>query len=116
MRGAIAFEGVRFAYPSRPDQAVLADFSLRIAPGQARQGMGGQEETRAAATSPPPTPSQTVALVGHSGCGKSTIVSLLERFYAPLAGRVTLDGEDLAGLDVGWLRDQLGLVSQEPVL
>lgn len=64
----------------------------------------------------PPPPSQTVALVGHSGCGKSTIVSLLERFYAPLAGRVTLDGEDLAGLDVSWLRDQLGLVAQEPVL
>ena len=59
---------------------------------------------------------QTVALVGHSGCGKSTTVALLERFYAPDAGRVTLDGEDLSTLDVGWLRDQIGLVQQEPAL
>ncbi|KAJ1555502.1 hypothetical protein HK405_001296, partial [Cladochytrium tenue] len=79
-------------YPQRPDVQVLKDFSLRILPGQ------------------------TVALVGASGSGKSTIVKLLERFYDPDSGNVTLDGHDLRTLNVRWLREQIGIVSQEPVL
>jgi len=59
---------------------------------------------------------QTVALVGENGCGKSTIIALLERFYDPDSGMVTLDGVDIKGLKVSWLRRQMGLVSQEPVL
>jgi ATP-binding cassette subfamily B (MDR/TAP) protein 1 len=59
---------------------------------------------------------QRVALVGESGCGKSTVISLLERFYDPEAGQVLLDGRDIRGLQVRWLRQQMGLVGQEPVL
>jgi ATP-binding cassette, subfamily B (MDR/TAP), member 1 len=58
----------------------------------------------------------TVALVGASGSGKSTVVSLLERFYDPEGGAVLLDGRDVRELNVQWLRSQIGLVSQEPVL
>jgi len=58
----------------------------------------------------------SVALVGPSGSGKSTVVALLERFYDPLAGEVLLDGTPLRELNVRWLRQQLGLVMQEPVL
>ena len=57
-----------------------------------------------------------MALVGPSGCGKSTVVSLIERMYDPQRGGVTLDGSDLRILNVSWLRSQIGLVSQEPVL
>jgi ATP-binding cassette subfamily B (MDR/TAP) protein 1 len=90
--GAIEFQGVSFAYPSRPDKMVFRDFSLRVPAGQ------------------------TVALVGESGSGKSTAVSLIERFYDPAEGSVLLDGQDIRGLDLGWLRSHLGLVSQEPTL
>nr|CAB3460819.1 unnamed protein product [Digitaria exilis] len=58
----------------------------------------------------------TTALVGESGCGKSTIIALLERFYDPDSGMITLDGVDIKNLKVSWLRRQMGLVSQEPVL
>ena len=61
-------------------------------------------------------PGQTLALVGPSGCGKSTIVSLVERFYDPVNGNVTLEGKDLRELNLSWLRRQIGIVSQEPVL
>lgn len=61
-------------------------------------------------------PGQTVALVGSSGSGKSTIVGLLERFYNPVSGSITLDGEDIKNLNVKSLRTQIGLVGQEPVL
>ena len=54
--------------------------------------------------------------MGDSGCGKSTIFQLMMRFYDPTEGRVTLDGVDLRELDVGWLRNQIGYVGQEPVL
>ena len=57
-----------------------------------------------------------MALVGPSGCGKSTIVSLIERFYDPVTGNVTLEGTDLRDLNLSWLRRQIGIVSQEPVL
>ncbi|CAK4682811.1 unnamed protein product [Aphanomyces euteiches] len=92
VEGHINLENVRFAYPSRPDVEVAAGYSLSIPAGQ------------------------KIALVGSSGSGKSTIVSLLERFYDPLEGRVTLDGHDLKDLNVQWLRDQIGLVGQEPTL
>lgn len=92
VRGRIEFSHVNFRYPSRPDALVLPDFSLTVEPGQ------------------------TVALVGTSGSGKSTCIGLLERFYLPLSGKVTLDDVDLADLNVKWLRQQMGLVSQEPTL
>ena len=57
-----------------------------------------------------------MALVGASGSGKSTIVQLMERFYDPIMGNISLDGNDLRSLNVKWLRDQIGLVSQEPTL
>jgi ABC-type multidrug transport system fused ATPase/permease subunit len=61
-------------------------------------------------------PGQTLALVGPSGCGKSTLVSLLERFYDPTGGHVTLEGTDIKILNLNWLRQQIGIVPQEPVL
>ncbi|CAB4481222.1 uncharacterized protein OCT59_003157 [Rhizophagus irregularis] len=91
-KGHIEFKNINFHYPSRPDVQVLKDFSLTIEPGQ------------------------TVALVGSSGSGKSTIVGLLERFYNPISGSITLDGEDIKNLNVKSLRTQIGLVGQEPVL
>ncbi|EES01319.2 hypothetical protein BDA96_03G288600 [Sorghum bicolor] len=90
--GNIDFSHVSFKYPSRPDVQVLSDFTLAI---PARK---------------------TVALVGESGSGKSTIIALLERFYDPDSGTVSLDGTELKKLKLSWLRDQMGLVSQEPVL
>ena len=59
---------------------------------------------------------QTVALVGASGCGKSTVVQLIQRFYDPLGGSVEIDGIDIRKLNVHWLRNRIGVVSQEPVL
>ena len=59
---------------------------------------------------------QTVALVGESGSGKSTVIALLERFYDPDSGRISLDGIEIKSLKVSWLRDQMGLVGQEPLL
>jgi ATP-binding cassette, subfamily B (MDR/TAP), member 1 len=90
--GNIELKNVAFAYPSRPEHKVCSDLSLTIEAGS------------------------TVALVGASGCGKSTLVSLLERFYDVDSGSVLLDGEDIRSLSVAWLRQQIGLVSQEPVL
>ena len=90
--GEIAFEDVKFSYPSRADIPILKGINITFAAGK------------------------TTALVGASGSGKSTIVSLTERFYDPLGGSVKLDGTDLRELNVKWLRSQIGLVSQEPVL
>ncbi|CAO2204465.1 unnamed protein product [Urochloa humidicola] len=90
--GNIVFRHVNFKYPSRPDVQVLSDFTLDI---PARK---------------------TVALVGESGSGKSTIIALLERFYDPDSGTISLDRAELKKLKLSWLRDQMGLVSQEPVL
>ena len=91
-RGELAFVDVHFSYPSRPNAPICQGFHLSVGAGQ------------------------VAALVGASGSGKSTAVLLLERFYDPSAGLVTLDGADLTTLNVKWLRSQLGLVSQEPVL
>ncbi|KAG7395438.1 Antigen peptide transporter 2 [Phytophthora boehmeriae] len=90
--GRINIENVRFAYPSRPEVEVCRDYSLEIKAGE------------------------TIALVGSSGSGKSTVISLLERFYDPMEGSVKIDGEDLRSLNVKWLRQQIGLVGQEPAL
>eukprot|EP00887_Chlorella_sp_A99_P002677 scaffold6.g2677.t1 len=92
VEGRLEFRGVTFAYPSRPDIIVFRHFELDVPPGQ------------------------TVALVGESGSGKSTVISLIERFYEPQAGQVLLDGVDIRTLQLRWLRDHLGLVSQEPTL
>ncbi|OQR96465.1 ATP-binding Cassette (ABC) Superfamily [Achlya hypogyna] len=92
VEGRIEFERVQFAYPARPDSRVYRDYNLVIEAGT------------------------TVALVGASGSGKSTAIGLIERFYDPLAGRVTLDGVDLRELNLNWLREHISLVGQEPVL
>lgn len=90
--GRIDFEDVSFSYPSRPDVAVLDKFSLEI-----------QKNTK-------------VALVGQSGGGKSTVISLLERFYDSTGGTIRVDGKDIKTLDQSVLRLNFGLVAQEPVL
>nr|CAB3446863.1 unnamed protein product [Digitaria exilis] len=90
--GEVEFRNVEFCYPSRPESPVLVRFSLRVPAGS------------------------TVALVGSSGSGKSTVIALLERFYDPSSGEVLLDGVDIRRLRVKWLRSQMGLVSQEPAL
>lgn len=92
VRGRLTVQDVHFAYPSRPDSLVLAGFTLSLAPGQ------------------------VVALVGPSGGGKSTVAALLSRFYDPDRGVVALDGCPFAELDASWLREQVGVVSQEPIL
>ncbi len=91
-KGAVQLEGVSFAYPLAPDRDVLHDLDLAIEPGA------------------------TVALVGPSGAGKTTIFQLLMRFYDPKAGRLTFDGVDLRDLDPVALRARIGLVPQEPVI
>ncbi|CAG0903799.1 unnamed protein product, partial [Cyprideis torosa] len=91
-RGEITFEDVHFNYPSRPDVPVLQGLSLSVKQGQ------------------------KVAFVGSSGCGKSTCIHLIQRFYDPTSGGVLVDGENIQNLNVGWLRDQIGIVGQEPVL
>ena len=90
--GDISINSVHFNYPSRPEVKVLQGMSVSVKPGQ------------------------TLALVGPSGCGKSTAVSLVERFYDPVTGNVTLEGTDIRDLNLSWLRRQIGIVSQEPVL
>ncbi|MCK6523535.1 ATP-binding cassette domain-containing protein [Myxococcota bacterium] len=90
--GQIELTDVQFAYPSRADKPVLQGLSLSLRPGE------------------------VVALVGPSGGGKSTVAALLSRFYDPQGGQITLDGVPYPELDVGWLREQVGVVSQEPIL
>ncbi|WVZ77543.1 hypothetical protein U9M48_025401 [Paspalum notatum var. saurae] len=90
--GEVEFKNVEFCYPSRPETPIFVSFNLRVPAGR------------------------TVALVGGSGSGKSTMIALLERFYDPSAGEVTLDGVDIRRLRLKWLRAQMGLVSQEPAL
>ncbi|KAF9977122.1 Multidrug resistance protein 1, partial [Actinomortierella ambigua] len=92
LQGHIVVKDVDFVYPSRPDVAILKKMSIEVKAGQ------------------------TVALVGHSGSGKSTIVGLLERFYNPVSGSITLDGKDIKDYNVTFLRESIGIVSQEPVL
>ncbi|MDF1667158.1 MAG: ABC transporter transmembrane domain-containing protein, partial [Planctomycetota bacterium] len=91
VNGQLELKNVSFAYPTRPEVMVLNDFNLTLDGGE------------------------TVALVGPSGGGKSTVASLILRFYDPLSGQVTLDGVPYGDLDADWLREQVGVVSQEPV-
>jgi ATP-binding cassette subfamily B (MDR/TAP) protein 1 len=92
VHGNIEFKEVTFSYPSRPDVMIFRDFSLFFPAGK------------------------TVAVVGGSGSGKSTVVALIERFYDPNEGQVLLDNVDIKTLQLRWLRDQIGLVNQEPAL
>ncbi|NXN07736.1 MDR1A protein, partial [Indicator maculatus] len=92
--GNIQFRDVVFNYPAQAEVQVLRGLTVDVEKGQ------------------------TLALVGSSGCGKSTVVQLLERFYDPLHGELVslLDGRNARALNVQWLRAQLGIVSQEPIL
>ncbi|GAA95972.1 hypothetical protein E5Q_02630 [Mixia osmundae IAM 14324] len=90
--GSIAFKNVSFAYPGRPDVRVLQDFSYTFAAGQ------------------------VTAIVGASGSGKSSILNLLTRFYDPLAGSVNVDDRNIKALNIRWLRQRIGIVSQTPNL
>ena len=91
-QGRVAFEGVRFHYPSRPDTPALSDITLALEPGE------------------------TVALVGPSGAGKTTVLQLLLRFRDPQAGRVLVDASDIRLVEPQALRGRLGLVAQEPMI
>uniref|UniRef100_F6WK97 ATP-binding cassette subfamily B member 1 n=1 Tax=Xenopus tropicalis TaxID=8364 RepID=F6WK97_XENTR len=90
--GNVQFQGVQFNYPTRPDITVLQGLDISVKQGE------------------------TLALVGSSGCGKSTTVSLLERFYDPFGGEVLVDGHSVRDLNIQWVRAQMGIVSQEPIL
>jgi ATP-binding cassette subfamily B (MDR/TAP) protein 1 len=92
VQGSLEFQEVKHIYPSRPEVIVIQDFNLVIPAGK------------------------ITALVGASGSGKSTIVGLIENFYPNVGGKIFLDGHDIQGLDTKWLRRQISLVSQEPVL
>ncbi|CAI9087895.1 OLC1v1022086C2 [Oldenlandia corymbosa var. corymbosa] len=92
VNGDIELKHVSFKYPTRPDVQIFKDLSLTIPSGK------------------------TVALVGESGSGKSTVISLIERFYDPDSGNILIDGVEIRKLKINWLRQQMGLVGQEPVL
>nr|POE78492.1 leptomycin b resistance protein pmd1 [Quercus suber] len=92
MEGSVEFRDVHFRYPTRPEQPVLRGLNLTVQPGQ------------------------YVALVGASGCGKSTTIAMLERFYDPLVGGVYVDGKEISSLNINDYRNHLALVSQEPTL
>ncbi|KAH9301194.1 hypothetical protein KI387_012777 [Taxus chinensis] len=92
IQGNIEFKNVAFAYPARPDAVILKDFNLKVSAGS------------------------SIALVGPSGSGKSTIIGLMERFYDPVKGNITVDGTDLKILNLRCLREHIALVGQEPVL
>ncbi|XP_073049737.1 ABC transporter B family member 21-like [Primulina eburnea] len=92
LKGEIELKHISFKYPTRPDFRIFRDLSLKIHSGK------------------------TVALVGESGSGKSTVISLLQRFYDPHSGVITIDGVDIQKFQLKWLRQQMGLVSQEPIL
>lgn len=92
LEGTLEFRDVHFRYPTRPGQPVLRGLNLTVKPGQ------------------------YIALVGASGCGKSTTIALLERFYDPVSGGVFVDGKDISRLNINDYRSFLALVSQEPTL
>jgi ABC transporter fused permease/ATP-binding protein len=92
LQGKLALSHVSFRYPARPDVEVLRDLSLEVAPGE------------------------VVAIVGPSGAGKSTLAALISRFYDPLSGSVSVDDIDVRELEGSWLRRQVGVVAQEPLL
>ena len=89
---SIQFNSIKFEYPSRPDITVLNDISFNIKSGT------------------------TVALVGSSGCGKSTCMQLLQRFYNASNGNILVGNKSIMDYNLNWLRDQIGVVNQEPIL
>lgn len=90
--GELEFKNVMFNYPTRPDLTILKNLSLKIKPGM------------------------TIAFVGPSGSGKTSAIQLVQRFYDPLSGSVLIDGQDLRKINLKWLRQNIGVVGQEPVL
>lgn len=92
VRGKIEFKNVSFRYPTRKDIEVIRNLSFNIEPGQ------------------------KIAFVGSSGAGKSTVASLIPGFYPTDSGTISIDGQEISSLDVAWLRAQIGIVSQEPIL
>jgi ATP-binding cassette subfamily B protein len=92
LKGKITLRNIQFSYPTRPDYRVFENLSLSIEEGEA------------------------IALVGKSGSGKSTIAALIQRLYDPDSGEICIDGADITDLSAGWLRRQIGTVSQEPIL
>ncbi|KAG7503537.1 hypothetical protein JOB18_040365 [Solea senegalensis] len=92
VKGDIEFHNVTFHYPSRPKVKIINDLSMQVKSGE------------------------TTAFVGPSGSGKSTIIQLIQRFYDPNEGMVTLDGHDIRTLNIRWLRSIIGIVEQEPAL
>lgn len=92
MTGGIELKKVDFAYPGRPNIRVLNGFCLEVKSGT------------------------SIGLVGKSGCGKSTVIALIQRFYDVTRGTVKVDQVDIRSLDIGWYRRQIALVSQEPVI
>jgi len=92
LKGKIQIQEVKFTYPSRPEAQVLKGINLDIHEGE------------------------TIALVGASGCAKSTIISLIQRFYDAEKGNILIDGRNVKEYSIPWLRSRIGVVSQEPVL
>jgi len=92
IQGTIEFKKVDFAYPTRPRCVILKDFSFYVKAGT------------------------SVGLVGKSGCGKSTIIGLIQRFYDVAIGAVCIDGMDVRDINIPWYRGQTALVSQEPAI
>ena len=90
--GDVEFKNFQFRYPARDDIKILNNLNLKIKSGQ------------------------TIALVGSSGSGKSTCIQLMQRFYDRISGAILLDGIDLTHFNLKWLRSQIGVVSQEPIL
>ncbi|CAF5151127.1 unnamed protein product, partial [Rotaria magnacalcarata] len=90
--GDIEFKNVHFTFPSRQEAPILNGFNVKIPSGK------------------------TLALCGPSGCGKSTAIQLIQRFYDPEQGQITLDGHEIRSVNLRWLRSNIGIVSQEPVL
>ena len=92
VHGTVELKNIKHIYPSRPEVVVMEDVNLSVPAGK------------------------TTALVGASGSGKSTVIGLIERFYEPVRGQIYLDGHDISKLNLRWLRQQVSLVSQEPIL
>ena len=92
MKGDIKFNNIFFNYPSRKDVKILQGFNLDVPRGK------------------------TIALVGSSGCGKSTCIQLIQRFYDPESGSVEVDGHNIKDLNIGWLRDHIGVVGESNAL
>ncbi|VDL35679.1 unnamed protein product, partial [Hymenolepis diminuta] len=91
-KGHILFQNVSFHYPTRPEIKTVDDLTIEIRPGK------------------------TVAIIGPSGSGKSTTIQLIQRFYDTVTGQILIDGRNIQTLDLRWLRQQIGVVQQEPVL